>query len=148
MRGPPIEGGFEARSIRELLSRSAAPTGCHVRRGVASVDRIAWRPAGAADTEPASGAPDSRIHATYFGAGPLSFRARLTVILSPFFIVCRSAGGKCTIIVPSDVFTCTQPFFASTRVTLPSTECRPIIWSAGVWADTKPLPEASSATVM
>lgn len=37
------------------------------------------------------------------GFGPLSFNAKFTEILSPFFTPCRVSGGKCRIIVPSAV---------------------------------------------
>src|SRR5215471_17476240 len=60
-------------------------------------------------------------------AGPLSFMDRSTEMVSPFFTSARAAGGKCTIIVPSDVFTCTQPVFALTLVTVPSMLCCPVI---------------------
>src|SRR5262249_62304143 len=42
------------------------------------------------------------------------------------------AGGTCMIIVPSLVFTWTQPFFGSRLVISPSIECRPTMWSVPV----------------
>src|SRR5436309_2222241 len=62
-------------------------------------------------------------------AGPLSFMARSTAIVSPFFTSASEDGGTCTMIVPSDVFTWTQPVFVLTLVTLPSMVWRPVIWS-------------------
>src|SRR5882724_2277925 len=71
-------------------------------------------------------------------AGPLSFRARSRETVSPFFTSATSAGGKCTMIVPSDVFTCTHPVFALTLVTLPSMVWRPVIWSGADCAEAAP----------
>src|SRR5262245_49402277 len=48
-----------------------------------------------------------------------------TVMLSPTFTLSSAGGGTCSFIRPSDVFTSTQPFVASTLVTSPSMVCTP-----------------------